>query len=470
MTNEELAFAPAWQLCKMIASREVSPVELVEVFLQRIEQINPKLNAYLTVTDVYARSEAKNAEETVSSGKPFGPLLGVPIAIKDLEQTKGIRTTMGSLVYKDFVPDEDSIEVERLRAAGVIILGKTNASEFGMLGETKNRLGDHCRNPWDTTRTTGDSSGGSAASIVSGLAPLSTGSDSAGFITCPAGFCGVYGIKPTLGRIPRRPPGGPDLFVHHGPLTRTVKDAALMLQVTAGHDRLDPMAIREGPPDYITALEEPLGELRVAWSPDQGFAAVDKDVLSVSRKAAFAFESLGCNVEKVKLDYGNPFEFYNPINDADSYVGLGNLLEQHADKLHPESVTELIRARAVTAEQYSKALTRLWHFRSQMADLFEDYDLLITPTNPVTAFPVDEQPSEIGGVPVEPHWTTFMPLQVFWNLTGYPVASVPCGFGEDGLPVGMMIAAKWGREDLVLKASAAFEEVHPWADKRPPVS
>ena len=286
-TNKELAFAPACRLGEMIASRDVSPVELVDLFLGRIERINPKLSAYLTVTDEYARAEAKNAERAVSRGESLGSLHGVPIAIKDLEYTKGIRTTMGSLVHKDFVPEEDSIEVERLRAAGAIILGKTNASEFGMLGETKNRLGDHCRNPWKTGRTTGVSSGGSAAAIASGLAPLSTGSDSAGSITSPAGFCGVYGIKPTLGRIPRWPLGGPYLFVHHGPLTWTVKDAALMLQVIAGHDRRDPMAIRGGPPNYSAALEEPLGEMKVAWSPDQGFAEVDTDVVDHIPRSGF---------------------------------------------------------------------------------------------------------------------------------------------------------------------------------------
>ena len=191
---------------------------------------------------------------------------------------------------------------------------------------------------------------------------------------------------------------------------------------------------------------------------------------SVSRETAFAFEALGCNVEEVKLDYGDPFEFYNPIGWGEGYAGSGDLLENHADELHPESLSELEASRPLTVEQYSAALTRLWHFRSEMADFFEDYDLLITPTNAVTAFPVGEQPSEIGGKSVRPHWTTFMPFQVFWNLTGYPVASVPCGLGSNGLPIGVMIAARWGREDLVLRASAALEGVRPWADKRPPVS
>ncbi len=470
MNSEDLAFVPAWQLRDMIASKEVSPVELVDLYLRRIERINPQLNAYLTIVEDLARSEAKKAEEAVSRGETLGPLHGMPIAIKDLEQTKGIRTTMGSLIYKDSVPDEDSIEVERLRAAGVIILGKTNTPEFGLLGESKNRLGDDCRNPWDVRCTTGGSSGGSAAAIASGLAPLSTGSDSAGSINNPAGFCGVYGIKPTLGRIPCWPVGAPYLLTHYGPLTWTVKDAALMLQAAAGHDSRDPMAMRETPPDFLAALEAPLGELKIAWSPDQGFAPVDGDVVSVSRKAAFAFEALGCNVEEVKLDHGDPFEFYLPVNWGEGYEGSGDLLANHLDELHPESVEELQAGRALTVDQYSAALTRLWHFRSEMADFFEEYDLLITPTNAVTAFPVGEQPSEIGGTPVRPHWTTFMPFQVFWNLTGHPVASVPCGFGSDGLPVGIMIAAQWGREDLVLRASAALEEAHPWAGKRPPVS
>ncbi len=467
MNEQDLAFMPAWRMAELIASKELSPVEIVDLHLERIERLNPKLNAYLTITARDAREQAREAQAAVTRGQALGPLHGVPVSIKDLEHTRGIRTTLGSLIYKDFVPDEDSIAVQRLRAAGAIILGKTNTPEFGLLGETKNRLGEDCRNPWDTRCTTGGSSGGSAAAVVAGLTPLATGSDSAGSINNPAGFCGAYGIKPTLGRVPSWPLGAPMLFIHSGPIARTVRDAALMLEVIAGHDQRNPLALREAAPAYVESLSGALPALRIAWSPDMGFAPPDAEVLALAEQGAFVFEALGCRVEEAQIDIGNPFDIYNPINQGDTHVAHGELLEEHAGDLHPESVVELEPGRHIDLAQYVTSLERLWHFRSQMAEFFETHDLLITPTNPVTAFPIGEAPREIGGRAVTPHWSTFMPLFICWNMTGYPTASVPCGFASNGLPVGILITARWGREDLVLRASAAFEKARPWAEKHP---
>ncbi|MEE9325299.1 MAG: amidase [Dehalococcoidia bacterium] len=471
MADTALALTPAYKLAQLIKNKELSPVELVDCFLERISVLNPKLNAFLTVTESEARATAAAAEKALVTQKELPPLHGVPVAIKDLEYTKGIRTTSGSLVYKDFVPDEDSIAVERLRAAGAIILGKTNTPEFGLLGETKNRLGDDCRNPWDTRCTTGGSSGGSAAAIAAGLSPLATGSDSAGSISNPAGFCGVFGIKPTHGRIPLWPPA-PDslLLLDSGPISRTVKDAALMLGIMAGHDSRDPISIREKAPDYLSVVDKPLPKLRMAWSADMGYAKVDSEVRSASEEAARVFETLGCTVEEAAPDIEYPFDIYTPIILADEYVAIGNLLEERPEDLFPESVVEMKPAREVTSVQYVRALNRLWHFQSRMSDFFEKYDILLTPTNVVTAFPVGDAPREIGGQPVKPHWTTFMPFQVCWNLTGYPAASVPCGFSANGLPIGLFIIGRWGQEDVVLAASAAFEQARPWADKIPQIA
>lgn len=470
MSTSALAFTPAYELARLIRNKEISPVEIVDCYLDRIGALNPELNAFLTVRDSQARSEAASAEKAVISGSELPPLHGVPLAVKDLELTKGIRTTFGSLIYKDFVPDEDSIAVERLRAAGAIILGKTNTPEFGLLGQTKNRLGEDGRNPWNTERTCGGSSGGSSASVAAGMTPLSTGTDSAGSINNPANLCGVYGFKPSLGRVPQWPVRPPLLFTHSGPITRTVRDAALMLEVTSGHDQRDPMAIREGPPAYFTDLSDDLKGLRVAWSPDLGFAQVDPEVQSIALKAATSFESLGCHVEETDLQIGNPFDFFDTLSMADTYVHLGHLLEEKADELYPDTVEELKLGQKVTATEYINAFTKLWQFRSRMAEFFEQYDLLMTPTNPVTAYPVGNPPTEIGGRPSNPHWSTFAVFRVSWNVTGYPTATIPCGWSAEGLPVGLLITSRSGREDVVLRASAAFEAAHPWADKIPSIA
>ena len=334
--------------------------------------------------------------------------------------------------------------------------------------------GDDGCNPWDPERTCGGSSGGSAAAAAAGLAPLTTGTDSAGSINNPANLCGVYGMKPTLGRVPSWPIRGALMFKHNGPITRTVRDAALMLEVTAGHDRRDPMALREGAPSYYRDLAgaevESLDGLRVAWSPDLGFAQVEPDVISLAEQAARSFESLDCRVEEADLELGNPFDFFDAISMCDTYLEFGHLVEERKEDLYPATVDELETGRKVTAAQYASGMRELWEFRSRMAEFFEQYDLLVTPANPVPAYPLRNPPKEIGGRPASPHWSTFAVFRIPWNITGYPVATMPCGWSGEGLPVGMLMTSRWGREDLVLRASAAFEAAHPWADKIPPIA
>ncbi|MCH8186905.1 MAG: amidase, partial [Chloroflexi bacterium] len=265
--DENLAFAPASELRSLIANKQVSPVELTELYFERIDRLDPKLNAYLTLTRDEAMESARAAEQAVVRGDELGPLHGLPISIKDLEMTKGIRTTGGSLAFKDRVPAEDSIVVERVRKAGAVVLGKTNTPEFGLLGETRNRLGDDCRNPWNVERTSGGSSGGAGAAVVSGLCSLATGSDGGGSVRIPASFCGVYGIKPTQGRVPRYSGTSAPIVANQtsqsGPMSRTVEDSALLLQVLAGHDSRDPTSLRDSPPDFVAALDRDIRGLRI---------------------------------------------------------------------------------------------------------------------------------------------------------------------------------------------------------------
>ena len=319
MDEKQLAFTPAWKQRDMIASGEISPVELTELYLRRIDNLNPKLNAYLTVVGDMAMGWAKEAEAAVQRGDALGPLHGVPISIKDLNATKGIRTTNGSLIFKDQVPDADDMVTERIRKSGAIILGKTNTPELGHKGSTENRLGEPCRNPWDTSRTPGGSSGGAAAGQVSGLSALSQGSDGGGSIRIPASFCGLYGIKSTQGRVPSiaTGPGGWGQLGQNGPITSNVKDSAMLLQVLSGPDDRDPVCIRTQPPDFSANLDGGVKGLRIGWTPDFGSAPVDPEVRSACEAAAMAFQDLGASVETADI--------YIDIDDAIEPIGYNHV-------------------------------------------------------------------------------------------------------------------------------------------------
>lgn len=462
----QFAFMDTTELVGKIKSKEASPVEAVDEYLDRIDKLNPKLNAFLTVAADEAREGAKKAEEAVMKGGDLPPLHGVPLAVKDLELTKGIRSTMGSLVFKDQIPEEDSIIVERLRKAGVIILGKTNTPEFGASGTTENKLGDHCRNPWNPERTTGGSSGGSGAALAAGLCPLATGSDGGGSIRIPSSFCGIFGIKATHARVPS-PREAWVLFADSGPMSRTVRDSALMLNVIAGRDSRDSLTIREDPPNFLEAMDANVKGLRIAWSADLGYAVIDGEVESKAREAAYLFSELGATVEEDTPKSGSPMEIFEAIIPAENYSSQGkDLLENHADELMDYVREGIERGRDITGAQYATAMVALWEFRARMEDFFETYDLLMTPTMPVPAFPVGEPPSVIGGVEVNPQWgyTSITPT---FNVTGNPAASVPCGFSSDGMPIGLHVIGRHGDELSVLRAAAALEQARPWADKIP---
>ena len=473
MADSELAFAPATEMRRLIAQKQVSPVEAAEMYLSRIDELDPQLNAYLTVTRDEALRSAKAAEEAVMRGDSLGPLHGVPISIKDLEMSKGIRTTGGSLVYKDRIPDEDSIVVERVRKSGAIILGKTNTPEFGLLGSTENRLGDHCRNPWNTERTTGGSSGGAGASVVAGLCSLATGSDGGGSIRIPSSFCGVYGIKPTQGRVARysgaSAPALPNQFSQSGPMTRTVRDSALLLQVLAGHDPRDASSLRDTPPDFLAAADKGVDGLRIGWSSDFGYAVVDPQVVEVSSRAAHVFDELGCTLEEAVLTLDEPFDAFWSIFCANATVNYGRIFEERADDLTYYVRDCLEYGAKVTGGEYALALGQIDRLKSRIADLFERYDLVLSPTMAVDAFEVGQPPTEIGGKAVDSFWG-FTPFTPLINMVGHPAASVPCGFSSDGLPIGLHIIGRKGDEATVIAASAAFEEARSWIQERPPVS
>ena len=472
MVDDALAFASAFELRKLIDSKKVSIVELTDLLLRRIEAINPTLNAYLTVIADEALQSARASEDALMQGEALGPLHGIPISIKDLDMTKGIRTTLGSLLFKDHVPDKDSIVVERVRKSGAIILGKTNTPEFGFSGTTENRLGDACRNPWNPERTSGGSSGGAAAAVASGLCTIATGNDGGGSIRIPSSFCGTYGIKPTRGRVPRSGGVGRaaySTFSQAGPITRNVRDAAALLQILAGPDSRDPASIRQQPPDFGAALDGGVKGLRIGWSSDLGYAAVDSEVLSTASQAAQVFAELGSTVEDVDIGLHDAFQTFWDLFSTTAYVSYGHLYETQAEDMTESARGTIEYGSQRSIADYSRALLRLEQFTAQVEGILDKYDLLLTPTLAVPAFPIGQRPTEIGGRQVNPFWG-YTPFTYPFNMTMQPAASIPCGFSSDGLPIGLHIVGRRGQEATVLQASAAFEQARPWTDRRPPVS
>ncbi len=471
MQDTDLFYTPVWQLRELLDTRRVSSTELTETFLRRIERLNPKLNAYLTVTGEEALAAAKAADEKIGQGRENGPLLGIPISLKDLEATKGIRSTMGSLAYQDTIPEMDSVVAERVKASGAVLLGKTNTPEFGLQGTTENRLGDPCRNPWNTERTAGGSSGGAGAAVAAGMCPFATGTDGGGSIRNPSSFNGIFGIKPTLGRVPRA--GGlgrpaPNLTSQSGPMARSVRDAAILLKVLAGHDSRDPGSMRDSVPDFLAGLDNSVRGLRLAWSTGMGYAAIDPEVASITSTAARVFEELGCTVDDPAFALDNPIPAFLTIFYTGNYTVYGHLMEECPEKLSDNARFCFEHGSQATAADYARAIRAVDEMKAKIDDLMDTYDLLLTPTMAVPPFPIGQPPDRIDGKDVPPR-SSYSPMTRPFNLSGQPAASVPCGFSSEGLPIGLHIIGKRGDEATVLRASAAFEQARPWEHLRPDI-
>ncbi len=467
--EKELSFTPAYRLAEMVRRKELSPVELMEATLRRIEALNPRLNAYLTVAAEEARQAAREAENLPRSGAAPGPLHGIPVAIKDLIMTRDMRTTQGSLVYRDFVPETEGTMMQRLRAAGAVIIGKTNTPEFGFSCCTENRLGDACRNPWDTTRNSGGSSGGSAAAVASGMVPLAQGTDGGGSTRIPAGWCGVYGLKASYGRVPKDvQTWGVSHVSCWDPMTRNVRDAALMLNVMAGPDGLDYTCIRTRPPDFVRALEARPRKLKIAWSRNLGYEVkVDAEVSAALEEAVRVFAEMGHELEEDEPAVSEPFDLWDVLLASRFDIYLDSLLDKHGDEIADYTRIALTCARSLSGTEVAAAWAQVERLRGTILDFFYKYDLLLTPTTAVTAPPVGERARGRGRGFID--WD-FAPFNCAFNLSGNPAASVPNGFSSAGLPIGLQMVGRYGDEVTVLQASAAFEAARPWADKLPPVS
>jgi aspartyl-tRNA(Asn)/glutamyl-tRNA(Gln) amidotransferase subunit A len=469
----DLCFTSAVELAELIRRRALSPVEVTRAVLGRIERLNPRLGAYVLVHAERALDEARAAERAVMAGQPLGPLHGVPVSIKDNLWTAGERTTYGSRLLAEFVAPEDAPSVAALRASGAIFVGRTNLPEFAWRGSTDNQLFGESRNPWDLTRTPGGSTGGGAAAVAAGLGPLALGSDGAGSIRIPASFCGLVGLKPTFGRVPMYPAaGGNELVAHVCPLARTVRDAALMMNAIARHDRRDVFALPDDGVDYLAACNEPLAgarggvPVRIAWSPDLGFAPVEPETRKIAETAARAFSDIGLAVEEAGPDLGDPSVILKALyGGAQAGAHAARSPEQKA-QMDPELVRYAEASAGLSVVDYLRAVGARQALTDALRRFFERYDLLLTPTLCLPAFPLGlVGPREMAGREVT-HlgWTLCYPF----NYSGQPAVSAPAGWTASGLPVGLQIVGRRLEDALVLRAAAAFEALRPWAHRRPP--
>ena len=471
MKPTDICFLSASEMAAAVKKKKLSPVEIVDTILTRIEKVNPKVNAYCTVVPEMAREAAKKAEAEVMRGEKVGPLHGVPVSIKDLTITAGIRTTWGSKIYEHFVPDEDALSVQRLKAAGAIVMGKTNTPEFGAGANTYNAVFGATRNPWKLSYTCGGSSGGAAVALACGLGPLATGSDLGGSLRIPASFCGVVGFRTSAGLVPIYPSTvGWDTLAVEGPMARTVGDTALMLSVMAGPDDRSPISFPVDTRPFLAAVKRPKIEgLRVAWSPDLKVSPVDHEVENVAAAAARRFAELGCALEQAEPDFSGVEQIIHVTRALRMVTLHTEKLEKWREQMNPNLVWNIEQGFPLTVKQIGdadKERTALYH---RVRQFFEKYDLLLTPTVAVPPFPQEMiYPKEINGKPMK-SYQEWLYLTYAVTITGLPVISVPCGFTPEGFPVGLQIVGRRLAEATVLKAAAAFEAIAPWKDKRPPV-
>ncbi len=463
MDLDDPCFLPAYELLAAYRAKELSPVEVTRAALERIDRLNPVVNAFVTVTAELAMEQAQQAEAAWFAGEAIPPLAGVPASIKDLFPTKGIRTTRGAVRWRDWVPDFEVPSVERMRASGVVLLGKTNTPEAGWKGATSNLVAGITRNPWNLERTPGGSSGGAAVAVATGMGCLGLGSDAGGSIRIPAAFTGVYGLKPSHALIPAFTMNPLEHLSHVGPMARTVRDAALLLTVLAGPDDRDRLSY-DTPRDYLAALDGGVAGLRVAWCPVlvPGLDA-EPTVRDTSAEGVRILEQLGAIVEEIPPPLGIEIVEAHKVLLSTGLATLYPDLEEVEADIEPDLAVTIRAGQGYSGLDVILANVQQLLAYDAIRSLFERYDLIATPAVSVTAFAADRDfPEQVNGRPgARVYWT---PYSFPFNHSGHPAASVPCGTAPDGLPVGLQLVGGWRRDDLVLRASAALEEARPWAE------
>jgi amidase len=468
MSNIDICFQQASQLAQLIRSKQLSAREVMEAHLAQIERVNPKVNAIVTLLPEQALAQARAADEALARGEKVGSLHGLPIAHKDLVNTKGIRTTSGSPIFKDFVPEEDALIVERLKQAGAITMGKTNVPEFGAGSQTYNEVFGETFNPYDLTKTCGGSSGGAAVALACGMQPLADGSDMGGSLRNPANFCNVVGFRPSPGRVPSWPKltAWATLSVE-GPMARTVQDVALMLQAIAGPDPRSPIAIMEPGALFAQPLERDFKGVRVAWSHDLGHFPVDPRITAVLESQRHIFEALGCIVEEAQPDFRDADEIFKTLRAWSFESSMGELLKTHRDQLKETVIWNIEAGAKLTGPQVAQAELKRTELYHRVRTFMETYEYLILPISQVPPFDVRQRYiTEINDVKMETY-IDWMKSCYYITVTGHPAISVPCGFTPEGLPVGIQIVGRHQADFSVLQLAYAFEQATEFWKQRP---
>jgi aspartyl-tRNA(Asn)/glutamyl-tRNA(Gln) amidotransferase subunit A len=465
--TDNVCYLGANELLAAYRAKSLSPVDVTKAVLARIEKYNGLLNCFCLVDEERALQQARDSEARWTKGKPEGALDGVPVAIKDLVLAKGWPTLKGSrTINPDQAWDEDGPASARLREHGAVILGKTTTPEFGTKGVTDNTLTGITRNPWNPEKTPGGSSGGSAAALAAGMCALAVGTDGGGSVRLPAALSGVFGLKASFGVVPAYPPSPPPLrtLSHVGPMARSVADATLMLRVLSEPDDRDWLALQDGPRDFRNILNDGVAGLRIAYSPDLGFAPVDAEVAALTADATKVFENLGATVEECDPGIEDPMDIWLTLFFASGPLMLEQMEEDQVKLLDPHLQQRWVPEFTPSLAEYFAAVSAREAMAMRMVRFHRDYDLLLTPVTLTAAFDAGINGPEGYGTDPTFDWMRLAPA---FNLTHQPAASVPCGFTKEGLPVGLQVVGPMYRDDLVLRASQAYEQARPTWDRRP---
>jgi amidase len=470
--NSEICFKDAVELARLIRSRALSATEVMIAFLSQIERVNPKVNAICTfIGEEAALLAAKQADERLARGENPGPLHGLPHAVKDLVPSAGIRTTFGSRIYKDFVPDTDALIIERLKAAGAIVIGKTNTPEFGAGSQTFNEVFGATLNPYDLSKTCGGSSGGAAVALACGMVPLADGSDLGGSLRNPAGFCNVVGFRTAPGRIPIYPatPGSSLLGVE-GPMARSVQDAAFLLSALAGPDPRAPNSINEPGSAFLRSLERDFRGTRIAWSSNLARYPVQPVVNEVCDRAQSVFAELGCQVEHDEPDLSDADEIFQVLRAWSYAQTRGADLRRLRDKIKDTVIWNIEKGLKLSALDVERAEAKRAMLCQRVSLFMERYEFLVLPVSQVAPFPVEvDWVREINGIGMETY-IDWMATCYAITVTELPAISVPCGFTRDGLPVGLQIVGRHQREFDVLQMAFGFEQATRYGLTRPSIA
>ncbi|MGH3366155.1 MAG: amidase [Nocardioidaceae bacterium] len=463
----DLADWTATELVSAYAERDLSPVEATRAVLARISAADASVNAFCLVDEDRTLAQARAAEGRWAAGAPQGPADGVPTSIKDLFLTRGWPTLRGSKAIDPDQPwEDDAPSVARLRASGAILVGKTTTPELGWKGVTDSPLTGITRNPWDPTKTAGGSSGGAAAAVALGMGPLAVGTDGGGSVRIPGSFCGTVALKPTYGRIPHWPSSPYGTLAHAGPVTATVEDAALMLDVLSGADPRDWSALPPPPASFGDGLADGVRGARLAFSADLGYVDVDPEVAALVNDAVAVLDGLGAHVEQVDPGFDDPVEAFHVLWFSGAAQTVRHFTEEQLAALDPALREVCEQGAGLSALDYLEATAQRMALGVQMGAFHERYDLLVTPTMPMVAF-------EAGGETPpgwsSPRWTSWTPFSYPFNMTQQPAITVPCGITSAGLPVGLQIVGPRHADARVLTAAKAFQDATTWCRRRPPV-